>query len=213
MPPSENLGRKRILERIASALSRPAPALVPEASGEIFPPVENPLARFEKECTANKTELFVVSDEPAAAAELKRILEAIPAGEIFSQDSPELHRLLENAARAIRWSSDGASHEETQANITHADLLVAQTGSILISAGCGGRGAAVIAPVHIVVARTSQLLADLCSAFNFICRNPALTQSSYLTLITGSSRTADIEKILVMGAHGPRRLCVILIRE
>jgi L-lactate dehydrogenase complex protein LldG len=213
MPPSENPGRERILARIASALKRPAPPPATEAAEEIFPSIDDPLARFEKECAGNGTELLLVLDELSAAAALQRILESIPAGEIFAEDSPDLRRLLEKSGRSVRWSKDGPSKNDTQANVTRADLLVAQTGSILLSAAHGGRGAAVIAPVHIVLARASQLVADLSSAFEFVRKNQALMESSYLTLVTGSSRTGDIEKILVMGAHGPRRLCVILIRD
>jgi L-lactate dehydrogenase complex protein LldG len=212
MPLGENPGREKILARIASALTRPAPPLAAEQPEQIFPPIDDPFPRFQQECAGNRTELLIVNDEPSAAAALESILASIPAGEIFAEDSPDLRRLLENQSRAIRWSTEGPSRDETQANVTRADLLVAQTGSILLSAGCGGRGAAVIAPVHVVVARASQLVADLSAAFEFVRNNPAMMNSSYLTLVTGSSRTADIEKILVMGAHGPRRLCVILIR-
>lgn len=213
MPPSENPGREKILARITSALKSAAPPLVAEERQEIFPSIDDPLARFEKECVGNRTELLLVPDEPSAAIALQRILESIPAGEIFAEDSQDFRRFLEKTGRSIRWSNEGPSRNDSQANVTRADLLVAQTGSILLSAGRGGRGAAVVAPVHIVVARTTQLVADLSSAFEFVLKNPALMQSSYLTLVTGSSRTADIEKILVMGAHGPRRLCVVLIRD
>lgn len=213
MPPSENPAREKILARIAAALKHPAAPLVTEKHAEIFPSIDDPLARFQKECASNRTELLLVPDESAATTALQSILPSIPAGEIFAQDSPDIRRFLEKAGRRIRWSIDGPSPEDAQANITRADLLVAQTGSILLSAGCGGRGAAVTAPVHIVIARTSQLVADLCGAFEIVRGNPELMRTSYLTLVTGSSRTADIEKILVMGAHGPRRLCVILIRD
>jgi L-lactate dehydrogenase complex protein LldG len=88
------------------------------------------------------------------------------------------------------------------------ELLVAQTGSILISSAGGGRGATVVAPIHIVLAGIEQLVPDLETALAK-AYGPA-SRNSYLSLITGSSRTADIEKILVMGAHGPKRLIVIL---
>src|SRR5208337_3053447 len=60
--------------------------------------------------------------------------------------------------RAIRWSSEGAPSEASQATITLAEALIAQTGSILVTASCGGRGASVIAPCHIVYANTAQLV-------------------------------------------------------
>jgi L-lactate dehydrogenase complex protein LldG len=90
-------------------------------------------------------------------------------------------------------------------------LLVAQTGSVLISSACGGRGSSVAAPVHIVFASLSQMVPDLETAMSRATATAA--KNSYLCLITGSSRTADIEKILVMGAHGPKRLIVILTQS
>ena len=112
--------------------------------------------------------------------------------------------------RAIRWSSEGGPAEASQATITCAEALVAQTGSVFVSASCGGRGASVVAPVHIVVATIDQLVAGLDEAFARLRDLGAAAKNSMLCLITGSSRTADIEKIIVMGAHGPRRLVVVL---
>jgi L-lactate dehydrogenase complex protein LldG len=87
---------------------------------------------------------------------------------------------------------------------------VALTGSIVTSSGCGGRGASVVPDCHIVFATTDQLVPDLEAAMALIQQRGLPSKSSYVGLITGSSRTADIEKILVLGAHGPRRLAVVL---
>jgi L-lactate dehydrogenase complex protein LldG len=67
-----------------------------------------------------------------------------------------------------------------------------------------------VAPVHIVIAKTNQILPDIGTALARAEERGTVAQNSFLCLITGSSRTADIEKILVMGAHGPRRLIVVL---
>jgi len=135
------------------------------------------------------------------------------------QDSPELRTMAPAwNMHNIRWSSASATNggsksgpsESSQAAITMAEVLVAQTGSVLVSAECGGRGAPLVAPVHIVVAKATQLVPDLDAAFARIRERGIANKNSYLCFITGSSRTADIEKILVMGAHGPRRLVVTL---
>jgi len=73
-----------------------------------------------------------------------------------------------------------------------------------------GRGASVIAPCHIVYATGAQLVPDLVTALSCLSRQRKLDCNSFACVISGSSRTADIEKILVQGAHGPRRLSVIL---
>ena len=67
--------------------------------------------------------------------------------------------------RSIRWSSEGRPAEQSQATVTLAEALVAQTGSVFVSAACGGRAASVVAPVHVVVASVQQLLPDLGAAF------------------------------------------------
>jgi len=89
---------------------------------------------------------------------------------------------------------------------------VAQSGSVLSSSSCGGRGASVVPPTHIVYGGVSQIVPDVTAALRLVNEKGLPEQSSYVGLISGSSRTADIEKILVQGAHGPRRLVVILQR-
>jgi L-lactate dehydrogenase complex protein LldG len=212
MPQTENASREKILARIRTALREPAPRHEPSEPREIFPPVTDLLARFQKECEINITEYVAIPDLRASSAAIKEILAALPPGEIFVQDSPDLRDLAAEwqTGRLIQWSSEGAPKESVQATISACEALVAQTGSVLVSAACGGRGASVVAPVHIVVATINQLLPDLDAALARVQERGTVAQNSFLCLITGSSRTADIEKILVMGAHGPRRLIVVL---
>ncbi len=211
MEQTENPSRERILGRIRAALRVPAPRH-PGAARPIFPAVTDALERFQKECAGNLTECVVTSDAAASAAAISSVLASLPSGEIFVQDAPELRRTAQawQNGRSVRWSSEGAPREASQATITLAEALVAATGSILVSASCGGRGASVVAPVHIVLSKSEQLVPDLEAAFTQVRERGTAMQNSYLCLITGSSRTADIEKILVLGAHGPRRLVVVL---
>jgi L-lactate dehydrogenase complex protein LldG len=213
MEPAENSGRERILARIRSALRETAPKhAAATSSGPVFAPISDPLDRFQKECALNNTECVIASDLRASASAIAQVLASIPPGEIFLQDAPSLRRMapLWQEGRSIRWSSEGGPAESSQATITCAETLVAQTGSVFVSASCGGRGASVVAPVHIVVATMDQLVVDLDGAFARLRDLGSPAKNSMLCLITGSSRTADIEKIIVMGAHGPRRLVVVL---
>jgi hypothetical protein len=92
---------------------------------------------------------------------------------------------------------------------TGCDCLVAQTGSIFVSTrSANGRAASVLPENHLVVARRDQLVPDLPAALALLRQRYGDHWPSAITLITGPSRTADIEKILVMGAHGPKRLAV-----
>lgn len=216
MAPIENLGRERILARIRTALKTPTPVRWTNedtrGTQQIFAPVLDALERFQRECVGNKTELIVMLNSRSSSEALETVLASLPPGEIFAQDAPELREKWPalRDRKDIRWSSEGGPHENSQATITLAEVLVAQTGSVIVSAACGGRGASIVAPVHIVVASAGQLVPTLDDAFARIRERGTAAQNSYVCLITGSSRTADIEKILVMGAHGPRRLVVIL---
>ncbi len=212
----DNPGRERILERIRAGLRVAAPDRREEPRpGPIFPPVSDSLARFQAECAANTTECILTRGPAGGAAALEQVLAALPAGEVFVQESPRLRDMLRAAAggREVRWSSQGAPREASQATVTLAHTLVASTGSILVSSACGGRGATIVAPCHIVLAGVEQIAPDLESALALAYREPWGRRASFIGVITGCSRTADIEKLLVVGAHGPRRLVVILEQE
>jgi L-lactate dehydrogenase complex protein LldG len=205
--------RDLILQRIREGLKTQVP-VPPPMSDEavIFPPVEDPMARFQQECKANLMELTLTNDAGASAQQIAGILSSLPEGEIYVQDAPFLRQLMQTVAtvRTVHWSSEGAPRESAQATISLAEALVAQTGSVFVTAACGGRGISVVAPCHIVFATTSQLVPDLKTALGSATRKGILHNNSFACMISGSSRTADIEKILVQGAHGPVRLAVVL---
>jgi L-lactate dehydrogenase complex protein LldG len=214
---AENPARERILARIRNGLLTPTAGHAADMStrrtaAKVFAPITDALDRFQKECAENNTEFIVTRDAKGSAKAVADVLASLPEGEVFVQDTSELRRLAKTwqPGRTIRWSSEGAPAETSQATITLAECLVAQTGSIFVSSKCGGRGASVIAPVHIVVASLGQLVPDLDAAFARLREHGTASQDSFVCLITGSSRTGDIEKILVMGAHGPRRLVIVL---
>ena len=102
--------------------------------------------------------------------------------------------------------------EACDAGITACEAAVAQTGSILVSSGsCGGRAVSILPHVHVVVVSLDQIVATLGDALHEIRERHAGKMPSMLSFITGPSRTGDIERILVLGAHGPKELIVILV--
>jgi L-lactate dehydrogenase complex protein LldG len=210
-----NPSRERILQRVRNALKSPAHLPVQGEARPVFAPIADIFERFQAECLANKTELIVATDEVAAAAAVESVLDSLPAGEIFAHDSAELRSMTKPwvAPRQMRWSSEGAPSESSQATISGCELLVALTGSIVVTSSCGGRGASIVAPCHIVVGKISQLVPDLEAALAQVRARGLDAKNSFVGLITGSSRTADIEKILVLGAHGPRRLVLVLRQD
>jgi L-lactate dehydrogenase complex protein LldG len=102
--------------------------------------------------------------------------------------------------------------ESCDAAVTGCDCLVAQTGSLLVSeASAGGRALSVLPPHHVVIAEAAQMVPDLATALQKARARYAPQWPSFLSFITGPSRTGDIERILVLGAHGPKRLTVFLV--
>jgi hypothetical protein len=99
-------------------------------------------------------------------------------------------------------------HEDSR-GFTLADGLIAETGSVIQSARLpGARRCAYLADSHFVLLPEEAIcetLGDFLRAAGPAWRRRC---GHSLTLITGPSRTADIEKVLVLGAHGPRRLVV-----
>lgn len=106
-------------------------------------------------------------------------------------------------------------HQEAmEASITTCEALVARNGSVIVSnANAGGRTLSIYPPVHIVMAKASQLVMDVKHGLHRVKERYNGELPSMLSTITGPSRTADIEKTLVLGAHGPKELYVFLIED
>lgn len=100
------------------------------------------------------------------------------------------------------------------AAITTCEALIARTGSIVMSAaGPSGRSISVYAPVHICIARTNQLVYDVKDGIQLVKDKYGADFPSLVTFATGPSRTADIEKTLVVGVHGPKEVYVFLVDQ
>ena len=98
--------------------------------------------------------------------------------------------------------------------ITSCDFLISRFGSVMVSSGLGvGRRLFVFPETHIVIASASQVVPELKDALVGMKEKYADNFPSQVTVITGPSRTADIEKTLVMGAHGPKNLYVFMIDD
>ena len=98
------------------------------------------------------------------------------------------------------------------ASITTCESLIARTGSIVLSSALqSGRTVSVYAPVHICIAYTSQLVYDIKDGLQLVKTKYGTNLPSLITFATGPSRTADIEKTLVVGVHGPKEVFCFLV--
>lgn len=171
------------------------------------------LTRFAERCRDLKAD-FVLVDGVQALVEALRALAQREGWKRIATHHAELTDLacrdLEQDAFHTDGGYDKYELERTDAGITGCDALVAQTGSVLVSSrSAGGRGLSVLPPHHVVLARREQLVPDLFAAYELVKERYADDFPSMLSLVTGPSRTGDIERVIVLGAHGPKRLTIL----
>lgn len=127
---------------------------------------------------------------------------------IFEKD------LIESLDGIIPFLADKNNFENAQIGITTCEYLIARTGSILVSSNpTSGRSLGVFPHTHIVVAFTSQILPEISDGLKMLKQKYQKNMPSMISLVSGPSRTADIEKTLVLGAHGPKDLVLFLIDD
>jgi len=187
-----NGARERILSRVRDAMRTTAPRPAAPTGAPVFAPVTNPEQRFRDEFLALKGEII---DSP------EKLREFVAGFAKIVTDGSDLVKQAVGAGNA--------GVREADLGVTACDCLIAQMGAIVVSPkSAGGRVLSVLPPVHLAIARRDQLLPDLATALAFIRRRYDGQWPSTLSIITGPSRTGDIEKVLVLGAHGPKRLAV-----
>jgi L-lactate dehydrogenase complex protein LldG len=144
------------------------------------------------------------------ADEVKSICEEKNQSHLFCTD-PILQQILRNTVDIV---SDENLFIQLNIGLTGCEFLVAHLGSVMISsAQISGRRLNVFPETHIVVAHESQLTDYLDRAIENLQIKYKNKLPSLISNITGPSRTADIEKTLVMGMHGPKSLFVIISEE
>jgi L-lactate dehydrogenase complex protein LldG len=103
---------------------------------------------------------------------------------------------------------------DSDVSITGCEILVARTGSMVLSSGNeSGRTTSVYAPVHVCMAYMDQLVYDIKDAIALLKKKYKDKLPSFVSFATGPSRTADIEKTLVVGVHGPKEVYCFLIEK
>ena len=222
--------RENILGRIREALQTKAPLPGPhQARGTVMPAVPAirkwlpPVGTSAEEQTVlfaqNAADLKADFQLFASADELKTALVKVRDAEKWRRIASHGGVLSDFACQALGLPvvlTDRGYHvqemEQCDVAITECDLLVAQTGGVVVtSRSAGGRALSVLPPHHVVIARRDQLVADLPAAFSRLQQKYAPDYPSMISFITGPSRTGDIERILVLGAHGPKRLTVFCL--
>ena len=225
--------RDQILGRIREALRVPAPAAGspgdarmviaakpgPSQARQWLPAVGDTLAEqvslFGQKCAELKAEFHLLDSEGLCLKLLTELRDREQWKKIAAHRG-ELTDLFSSKLGLPTCATDQdyevADLESCAAGITECDALVAQTGSVLVTArSAGGRSLSVLPPHHVVLARREQLVRDLPDAFALLKKKYAPNYPSFISFITGPSRTGDIERILVLGAHGPKKLTILCL--
>ena len=212
--------REAILNRIRTALAHDAPLQrppVPEVWPRLNPTKEEMAGRFQAELEAVHGEVLRASSIEDVRSKLCELSNRAGWATLAAVDRPLCRELTaEFPAERIAWAQPDwtpRSMADLPAGLIEADYLLADTGSSMIACGRPEeRLMCYLPPACVIVARTEQLIEHLPAAWEKIAPRVADPQvRGEFVFITGPSRTADIEKILILGVHGPKRLVVLLV--
>ena len=177
--------------------------------------VEDQFALFAKNAGDLKATFKLVKDVSELTAELRALRDTEKWHRVATHKSPLAQTHAAGLGLPTLITDDGYDkHEMEQCDvgISECDALIAQTGTVLVtSRSAGGRALSCLPPHHVVIARREQLVADLPAAFALVKQRYGANYPSMISFITGPSRTGDIERILVLGAHGPKKLTIFCL--
>jgi L-lactate dehydrogenase complex protein LldG len=208
--------RAAVLARIRQGLAAgPAPLPPrPDFTGPVHPPLGNSDAVVAVAESFQRVggEFYYCESLAHLAAQVAGFRERQQVGAPYVWE-PEMQALLYRAGVAFR-ADETDFIAQADLSLTSCEALVARTGSVLVSAAtASGRRLSIYPDQHLVLARPSQVVAEIGEALQVMQSRYGATMPSMVSLTTGPSRTADIEKTLVLGAHGPRRLALFLLED
>ena len=206
--------RQEILDRLRTRL-RPAAPIPPWQSRRHY---DDLAAQFQQALQLAHGEVALVDSWEGAMAQLWQWLDKLAPGRIVVQAESPLDKIDWVAARPeIEWFVVGQTAGDLRpfcavadVGLSLADAALAETGSVVISSGPGkSRLATLLPPVHIAIIPPGRITTDL---FTWTAGRTG-PRPANLTLISGPSKTADIEQTMAIGVHGPKQFMVIVIKE
>ena len=208
----ESTTKEKILKEVRNALisQRENPFTNIDFNKPVFHEIkEEPAIQFAVNLNEIGGTLVYCENEKDIGTNLKLLMKKENWESVFSIDE-NLVKFLKN--EGVNVDDKPEDFLDQQVGVTRCDFLISRFGSIMVSSGIqSGRRMFVFPETHIVVAATSQIVPELKDALEGMKRKYPDNFPSQVSVITGPSRTADIEKTLVMGAHGPKSLYVFLV--
>ena len=205
---SESTARTNILKKIKQALEQPTPLPFPKAEAleNFVQPLQQDLVvEFAEEFTKLQGKFIFCADKDELIDNYNKLCYQNQWTKIYCKEDEWCSLFQQN-----QWHSDISSAE---AAITGCEVLVARTGSMVLSSNANSRVPSVYAPVHLCMAYTSQLVYDIKEALALVKNKYPNSFPSLISFATGPSRTADIEKTLVVGVHGPKEVYCFLVDD
>jgi L-lactate dehydrogenase complex protein LldG len=203
--------KENILKKIRKALSHSTPLPFPLSEGQqsVFQPAKQDLeVEFAEQFVKLQGRFVFCINRQELAFQLTSLIQKQGWQKVFCLEQ----NLMDMAGPKIadRFIDDDLANCDV--SVTGCECLVARTGSIVLSAAQQkGRTTSVYAPIHICIATTSQLVYDVKDALLLMKEKYSNNLPSLITFATGPSRTADIEKTLVVGVHGPKEVYLFLV--
>jgi len=210
----ESTSREKVLKKIRAALIEktepPYPVVDQESS--VYHEISEPLdVTFAQELVNVAGKFVYCENHDEFIATLQSFILEKEWPVLFCYD-PALQDLLRKGG--IPFDSELSNITDAKLGITRCEYLVARLGSVVVSSALSpGRKISIFPEIHLVLGYSSQLVPDLKQAIQKIRKKYPDNYPSVISFISGPSRTADIEKTLVMGAHGPKELYVFLIED
>jgi L-lactate dehydrogenase complex protein LldG len=196
--------KENILKKIRQALSNPVPLPFPQSEGAsaVFLPAPDDLEIvFAQEFVKLQGKFAFCASEKDMVNQLQQLIAEKQWTKIYCKED--------------KWNntfSNTINLPTCDVSITGCEFLVARTGTMVMStAQQSGRTVSVYAPVHVCIAYTNQLVYDIKDALQLVKEKYAGNIPSLITFASGPSRTADIEKTLVTGVHGPKEVYCFLV--
>ena len=196
---TDDSGRARFLARVAAALGR--------KEGESLTAAPIPPA-FGALTTDEETQRDVASLAKRFRDEL-----ALVSGEtVFAPDASGVNAEIERIVRSRGLGPAQSDMKKADYAVVRAEALIADTGTVLVIERTAERRLAPYLPRTCIVVADSNALFPTMSSASLAALHAAARRGDKgeAVLITGPARTADIEKTLVLGAHGPKSLIVII---
>jgi L-lactate dehydrogenase complex protein LldG len=203
--------KESILKKIRKALSHSTPLPFPQSEGNqsVFPVSDEELeVTFAEQFNALGGRFIFCVNRQELAFQFNSLVKKSDWQKVYCVEN-KIKELVGSSLDARFTGNDLAACD---VSVTSCECLVARTGSVVMSsAQLSGRTTSVYAPIHICIAFTNQLVYDVKDALSLLKEKYNDKIPSLITFATGPSRTADIEKTLVVGVHGPKEVYCFLV--